>query len=197
MPQETQAKTNPDPRLVLLFNYYRDAELRGANLLFRLMSHLDDADSQVKLSKHFEEETHHAWLWTKRIADIGGTPAKVGDGYQTRIGLRVIPRSIMDILALTVVVEERSLQRYREHAARPDVDAETRKVLESVSQDEKWHISWIRGKLEEMAEATEGGVEKMNEALIRYREIDKQVYAELLQKEREVFADGAPLGATG
>ena len=28
----------PDPRLVLLFNYYRDAELRGANLLYRLMS---------------------------------------------------------------------------------------------------------------------------------------------------------------
>lgn len=197
MSQQTQAKTNPDPRLVVLFNYYRDAELRGANLLFRLMSHLDDADSQIKLSKHFAEETHHAWLWTKRIADLGGKPGKVADGYQTRIGLRVIPRNLMDILALTVIVEERSLQRYREHAARADVDAETRKVLESVSQDEKWHISWIRGKLEEMAGETEGGIEKMNEALARYREIDKQVYAELLAKEREIFADGTPLGATG
>lgn len=196
MSVQPQAKRNPDPRLVVLFNYYRDAELRGANLLFRLMSHLDDADSQVKLSKHFEEETHHAWLWTKRIADIGGTPGKVADGYQTRIGLRVIPRNLMDILALTVVVEERSLARYTEHAARPDVDPETRKVLKSVSKDEKWHISWIRGKLEEMAEATEGGVERMNAALARYREIDEQVYAELLQKERDLFGEVLPLHAT-
>lgn len=191
-----EAKKNLDPRLVVLFNYYRDAELRGANLLFRLMSHLDDGDSQVKLSKHFEEETHHAWLWTKRIADIGGVPGKVADGYQTRIGLRVVPRNLMDILALTVVVEERSLARYSEHASRADVDPETRKVLESVSQDEKWHISWIRAKLEQIAKETEGGVEKMNEALARYREIDAQVYAELLQKERDVFGEVLPLHAT-
>jgi rubrerythrin len=102
----------------------------------------------------------------------------------------------MDILALTVVVEERSLQRYREHAARPDVDADTRKVLESVSRDEKWHISWIRGRLEQMAQETEGGVVKMNEALDRYREIDRQVYAELLEKEREVFGEILPLHET-
>ena len=196
MSEEGQAKRDPDPRLVLLFNYYRDAELRGANLLFRLMSHLDDGDSQVKLSKHFEEETHHAWLWTKRIADIGGRPAKVADGYQTRIGLRVMPRNLIDILALTVVVEERSFQRYREHAARPDVDPETRKVLETVSTDEKWHISWIRGKLEQLAKETDGGIEKMNEALERYRAIDQQVYAELLEKEREVFGQARPLDAT-
>jgi bacterioferritin (cytochrome b1) len=196
MSEPAQAKSNPDPRLVLLFNYYRDAELRGANLLFRLMSHLDDADSQVKLSKHFEEETHHAWLWTKRIADLGGTPTKIADGYQTRIGLRVIPRNLIDILALTVIVEERSLQRYGEHAARPDVDAETRRVLDSVSQDEKWHISWIRAKLEQLANQTEAGVEKMNEALARYREIDRQVYAELLEKERAVFGEVLPLHAT-
>jgi bacterioferritin (cytochrome b1) len=191
-PQKSEAV---DQRLVLLFNYYRDAELRGANLLFRLMSHLEDPDSQVKLSLHFAEETHHAWLWTKRIADMGGAPTRVADGYQTRIGLRVIPRNLIDILALTVVVEERSFQRYTEHAARADVDAETRKVLEQVSTDEKWHISWIRAKLEDIAKQTEGGIEKMNEAMTRYREIDAQVYAELQRKEREVFADSPGLQA--
>jgi len=172
--------------MVLMFNYYRDAELRGANLLYRLMSHLEDADSQVKLSAHFADETRHAWLWTKRIHDIGGTPAKVGDGYQTRIGLRVVPRNLIDILALTVVVEERSLQRYEEHAARPGVDSETLEVLREVTKDEKWHISWIRNKLEEIATA-EGNVAKMNEALEKYREIDQQVYGELQEKERDVF----------
>jgi len=167
-------------------SYYRDAELRGANLLFRLMSHLNDGDSQVKLSLHLAEETRHAWMWTKRITDLGGEPTKVADGYQTRIGLRTVPRNLIDILALTVVVEERSHQRYTEHASRAGVDPETLEILREVTKDEKWHIAWIKGKLEEIARA-EGGVERMHEALERYREIDQQVYSELLAKERAVF----------
>lgn len=181
-----------DPRQFLLMSYYRDAELRGANLLYRLMSHLDDADSQIKLSLHFAEETHHAWLWTKRIKDLGGAPMRVGDGYQTRIGLRTVPRTLLDILALTVVVEERSLARYTEHAARDDVDAETLDVLRKVSKDEKWHISWIKKKLEQVAAETEDGIAKMQAALAKYREIDEHVYAELQEKERLVFEETPP-----
>lgn len=183
-----------DPRMILLMNYYRDAELRGANLLFRLMSHLNDSDSQVKLSLHLADETRHAWLWTKRITDLGGDPAKIADGYQTRIGLRVVPRNLIDILALTVVVEERSHQRYTEHAQRPDVDPDTLALLRDVTKDEKWHISWIKGKLEEIAKE-EGGVERMQEALERYREIDRQVYGELLEKERATFSEPASRAA--
>lgn len=185
-----------DPRQIILLNYYRDAELRGANLLFRLMSHLDDPESQVKLSLHLADETRHAWMWTKRITDLGGEPTKVADGYQTRIGLRVVPRNLIDILALTVVVEERSHQRYTDHAARANVDAETMAVLSEVTKDEKWHISWIRAKLEEIAQAEPGGVEKMNAAMERYREIDRQVYGELLAKERAIFASPAPADTT-
>jgi bacterioferritin (cytochrome b1) len=176
----------PDPRMILMFNYYRDAELRGANLLFRLMSHLDDPDSQAKLSLHLADETRHSWLWTKRITDAGGEPGKVADGYQTRIGLRVVPRNLIDILALTVVVEERAYQRYQDHAARPDVDSATLDVLREVTQDEKWHISWIRNKLEEIA-TRDGQLDRMNEALARYREIDEHVYGELLAKEQATF----------
>lgn len=175
-----------DPRTVLIMSYYRDAELRGANLLFRLMSHLEDGDSQTKLALHLADETRHAWLWTKRINDIGGEPVRIGDGYQTRIGLRVVPRSLLEILALTVVVEERSYQRYTEHAARGDIDPDTLEVLKEVTQDEKWHISWIRNKLEEIAKA-EGTEDKMREALERYKKIDEQVYAELQEKERRLF----------
>jgi len=61
-------------------------------------------------------------------------------------------------------------------------------VLREVTKDEKWHISWIKAKLEELA-AAEGGVERMNEALERYREIDRQVYAELQAKERAAFGE--------
>jgi bacterioferritin (cytochrome b1) len=176
-----------DPRMVELFNYYRDAELRGASLLLRLIGLMDDdPDAQVKLSLHLAEETHHAWLWTKRINDMGGTPRKVLDGYQTRIGLRSIPRTILDILALTIVVEERAHTRYLEHLQRPELDDETRAVLVAATHDEKWHVSWIRGKLDELA-AKEGKTEYAKQSLKRYQEIDRKVYAELLAKERETF----------
>jgi len=175
-----------DPRLILLMSYYRDAELRGANLLFRLMSHLDDPDSQVKLSLHLADETRHAWLWTKQITDMGGTPAKVADGYQTRIGLRVVPKNLIDILALTIVVEERAHQRYLDHGQRPDTDPAILETLREVTKDEKWHIAWIKGKLEEIAKA-QGAEEKAREAIERYRKIDEEIYGQLLAKEQAAF----------
>src|SRR5487761_1767264 len=95
---------------ILIFSFYRDAELRGARLLFNLISHLKDGDSQLKMAAHLADETRHAWLWTKRIADLGGAPVMVADGYQRRLGLRTgVPKSVVELLALTVVVEERAL----------------------------------------------------------------------------------------
>ena len=185
----------PDPRVIGLLSYYRDAELHGAALLLRLIKLMDDPDAQVKLALHLSEETHHAWLWTKRIDDLGGTPMKILDGYQSRIGMRTLPRSLFDLLALTVVVEERSFARYQEHASRPGVDAETLEVLHEVTKDEKWHIAWVRAKLLELA-ANEGGEERAHAAMERYREIDRQVYAELRAKEIAAFGASASMSAS-
>ena len=175
-----------DPRVIEMMSYYRDAELQGAGLLLRLIKLMDDADAQVKLSLHLAEETHHAWLWTNRIKELGGEPMKVLDGYQKRIGMRTVPKSLLDLLALTVVVEERSFARYQEHAQRSNVDAATLAVLKEVTKDEKWHIAWIRAKLMEIA-AEEGGEPKAEAALAKYRAIDEQVYGELRAKEIAVF----------
>ncbi len=184
----------PDPRLVELFSYYRDAELHGSNLLLRLMKLMDDPDAQVKLALHLSEETHHAWLWTKRITDMGGVPMRLDDGYQKRIGMRTVPRSLVDLLALTIVVEERSFARYQEHAARSGVDEETLAILREVTKDEKWHIAWVKGKLDEIAAAEAGGRERAEQMMTRYREIDRIVYGELAAKERAAFGD--PVVAT-
>ena len=137
---------------ILIYSFYRDAELRGARLLFNLLGHLKDADAQLKMSRHLADETRHAWLWTKRIADLGGAPAPVPDGYQRRLGLRTgVPRDLIDLLALTVVVEERAQARYMHHLSLPSVDQETREVLNSVMEDETWHLSWIEKKMREIA----------------------------------------------
>lgn len=187
MSQACARNTSIDPKLIQLFSYYRDAELRGATLLLKLTSRVEDPESQVKLSRHLADETRHAWLWTKRITDLGYEPVHVEDGYQTRIGRAVgIPRSLIDLFALTVVVEERAQRRYLEHARRTDVDAETLDILHEVTKDEKWHIGWINDELHGMARAN-GGESALRDTLYRYRDIDKQVVADLVAKERETF----------
>ncbi len=176
-----------DPRIIHLYSYYRDGELRGSTLLLKLIMRVDDSETQVKLSKHLADETRHAWLWTKRIADLGAAPVRVADGYQTRLGQEIgIPKTLIDLFALTVVVEERAQRRYLEHARRPDVDPETLHILHEVTKDEKWHIGWIKNKLKELALAN-GGEDKALAALERYREIDRKVVADLIAKEREAF----------
>ena len=187
MSQACARNTSIDPKLIQLFSYYRDAELRGATLLLKLTARVEDPESQVKLSRHLADETRHAWLWTKRITDLGYEPVHVKDGYQTRIGRAVgIPRSLIDLFALTVVVEERAQRRYLEHARRTDVDAETLDILHEVTKDEKWHIGWINDELHGMARAN-GGESALRDTLYRYRDIDKQVVADLVAKEREAF----------
>lgn len=187
MSQACARNTSIDPKLIQLFSYYRDAELRGATLLLKLTARVEDPESQVKLSQHLADETRHAWLWTKRITDLGYEPVHVEDGYQTRIGRAVgIPRSLIDLFALTVVVEERAQRRYLEHARRKNVDVETLDILHEVTKDEKWHIGWINDELHGMARAN-GGESALRDTLYRYRDIDKQVVADLVAKEREAF----------
>ena len=52
---------------ILLFSYYRDAELRGADLILRLINRTDNHELQENLTRHLADETNHAWLWTERI----------------------------------------------------------------------------------------------------------------------------------
>lgn len=176
-----------DPRELELLSYYRDAELHGATLLLRLMKLMrDDAEAQVNLTLHVAQEARHAWLWTKRIVDLGGTPTAITSGYQTRIRRRVVPHSVIDLLALTVVVETRSLARYREHAARSDVDDATRGVLRTVVSDERWHVDWTTTKLDALAH-TPDARNHTRAMMERYRRIEASAYEELVRYERHVF----------
>jgi bacterioferritin (cytochrome b1) len=178
---------SPAEKQILIFSFYRDAELRGARLLFNLLGHLKDSGAQLKMSRHLADETRHAWLWTKRIADLGGAPVLVGDGYQRRLGLRTgVPKDLIELLALTVVVEERARSRYTAHLALPNVDEETRDVLEAVTEDETWHLSWIEGEMRRIAKA-EGSEQRADQALERFREIDREVYATLAADEAELM----------
>ncbi|MCP3986165.1 MAG: ferritin-like domain-containing protein [bacterium] len=164
---------------ILTYSYYRDAEMRGSNLLFRLLRVLLDPASQMNLTQHLSDETRHAWLWTRRIRELGGVPVPINDGYQVRVGKRAgLTRKPIDLLALTFVAEHRAMARYQEHQERSDVSAETREVLEQVSADEIWHVGWIMDKARELAEA-QGQPELVDAAVERFRGIDLEVMEEL------------------
>lgn len=173
-------------REVLVCSYYRDAELRGSNLIYRLLRILDDPESQLLLSEHLADEARHAWLWTERIRELGGAPLPIVDGYQVRIGRRAgLPRTALELLALTVVVEQRALRRYQEHLRRHDVPERTLEVLRAVAKDEGWHIDWVRRKARELA-AREGEPERFDELIERYRRIDREVMNEIEELERQL-----------
>lgn len=178
---------SPAEKQILVFSFYRDAELRGARLLFNLLSHMKDGEAQLKMTAHLADETRHAFLWTKRISELGGAPILIDDGYQRRLGLRTgVPKTIIDLLALTVVVEERAQSRYNAHMALPNVDAETMEVLKSVTKDESWHLSWIEKEMHEIAKE-QGHEEQADKALERYRKIDREVYATIAADEAELM----------
>ncbi len=161
-------------RQVLIFSFYRDAELRGARLLLNLHAHLRDPDSQVKLTRHLADETRHAWLWTRRIAQLGKFPVAISDGYQRRLGARIgVPRDPLELLALTIIAETRALGRYRSHAMLPDLDPVTADVLEAVTGDETWHLAWVEQKMNEIA-ARKGEVERARRTLERHEAIERR-----------------------
>ena len=178
-------------REVVVYSYYRDAELRGSNLLYLLLRVLDDPESQIALSEHLADETRHAWLWTERIRELGAVPVPIEDGYQVRIGKRAgRPRRALELLALTVVVEQRALRRYQEHLKRRDVPERTLEVLRAVTKDEGWHIDWVRKKARELA-AAEGEPELFDRLLEKYRQIDREVMDEIEDLERQLVAAAA------
>jgi rubrerythrin len=171
--------------LVKLFSYYRDAEMRGAALLMKMMARVEDPEAQVLFSRHIDDETRHAWLWTKRIKDEGALPVLVPDGYQRRLGKALgIPRSIIDLFAITVVVEERSQSRYTEHAASPVCDDKTMEILAQLTQDEKWHVAWMEEWLFKLA-AAQGIEQQARDTLAEFRSVEAGVFEQMKDMERE------------
>ena len=176
---------------ILLFNYYRDAELRGADLILRLINRAENQNIQEKLTRHLADATNHAWLWTERIRALGGEPLRIENSYHRQLRRKAgLPANFLDLLALTCAVAERAHKRYAEHATRPDVAPETLTVLHEMQADEKAHLTWIIEKIAEL-EAREGK-EKVDAALRHYREIEAAVFADMQQEEQRALAQVGP-----
>jgi hypothetical protein len=55
-------------------------------------------------------------------------------------------------------------------------------VLKAVTEDESWHLSWIERQMREIARQ-QGTPQRADQALERYRAIDREVYATLAADE--------------
>jgi len=173
---------------ILLFNYYRDAELRGADLILRLINKAENQNIQEKLARHLADTTNHAWLWTERIRALGGQPTRIDNGYHRQLRRKAgLPANFLELLALTCVVEERARKRYEEHAARSDVAPKTLEILNEMRADEETHLAWMTEKLTELG--AKEGQEKVTAMLQRYRAVEATVFADMQHEEQRALAE--------
>lgn len=133
---------------VRLLNYYRAAELHSAELLQHLLQKTDDPELQITLTRQLADETRHIQLWTDLICELGGTPTVIRKGDRPYVQWQAgKTASVLELLALTHVVEERLQHCYREHAARGGEDPRIVAVLQAIATDEDWHLAGVRSCL--------------------------------------------------
>lgn len=176
-----------DENELWILSYYRESELAGALVMGRLARETDDDELRVRLTEHCAEEAHHAWLWTRTILEVGGTPLRVSETYQSRYFAEVgPPRSVLEVLALTQVFERRVMRHFRDHLRRTGIHPAVATTLRRMLADEVDHVGWVKERLDRYARENGDGV--VVETMRRLTEIDRNVYAELLE-HRERFSE--------
>lgn len=135
--------------LILLLNQLRGAELRGAGVILRLGRMADTSEVRANFTRHLRDEGVHAWLWTRCIAKLGGEVVDVEDPYQARLAAHFgLPRTIDELLAVTVVSERRGVTTYEELRDKSGIPAPVASAANAILRDERWHVSWITEELE-------------------------------------------------
>jgi acyl carrier protein len=169
-----------DENELWLLSYYRASELAGALVMGRLANQTDDDDLRVHLTEHAAEEANHAWLWTRTILDVGGTPRRVSETYQSRYYAEIgRPTTVLEVLALTQVFERRVMRHFRDHLRRPGTHPAVAATLHRMIEEEVGHIGWVKERLDRHARVA--GAEMVSEIMRRFADVDRKVYAELLE----------------
>lgn len=171
-----------------ILSFYRTSEISGALFFGRLAKTLKPGPIQRDMTKHFSDESLHAWYWTECIEKLGSHPLKLDQSYQDQyIAAAGLPANIMEVLAITQVFEKRVIGQYSLHSAVPRLDPEIKATLRRIMEDEKWHIEWIRDALKAME--PEYGRDRIEATIRRFTEADREVY------EKTMDEHSARLGA--
>ncbi|MBC7660570.1 MAG: hypothetical protein H7249_12805 [Chitinophagaceae bacterium] len=167
-----------------LLSFYRVSEINGAQFFGRLAKNMKDKKIQYDLTKHFADESQHAWLWTKCLGDLNMDPINVMESYQDQYVAAVgLPTNMMEVLAITQVFERRVIGQYGVHRGLKDINPYVAATLDLIMEDEKWHIEWITQSLKEME--TKFTKEVVISTLKKYHEADQAVYEKTLKEHGE------------
>jgi hypothetical protein len=166
-----------------ILSFYRISELSGALFFGRLARSLS-GPVQKDMTKHFADESQHAWYWTSCIARLGAEPLKLSGAYQDQyLGAAGMPANLMEVLALTQVFERRVIHQYALHSQVPKLRAEVAETIARIMDDEKWHIEWVAKALRRME--GEYGREQVKATLERFSAADREVYAKTVLEHEE------------
>lgn len=147
----SQLHLDPENPMWIL-NQYRAAEIHGAGAIMRMERLAPGGALRKSLSRHLRDEAMHAWMWTRTIDDLGGTITEIDEPYQARLSAHFgIPRTLNDMLALTLVSERRGLAEYEAHLDTEKLPAAIRRTLRGIVKDEEWHVRYISQELAERA----------------------------------------------
>src|SRR5262249_54494924 len=105
------AMLNDNDRWIL--SYYRSSEISGAMFFARLARSIRQPAIQRDLTKHFADESQHAWYWSQCLEQLEAKPIRVTDAYQDQYFEAVgLPANLMEVLAITQVFERRTINHY-------------------------------------------------------------------------------------
>ncbi|NPU91552.1 MAG: ferritin-like domain-containing protein [Gammaproteobacteria bacterium] len=167
-----------------IVSFYRNSEISGAQFFSRLARVLPAGPIQFDLTKHFADESQHAWYWTKALGDMNLDPIKMTFAYQDHyLEAAGMPTNIMEILALTMVFERRVISQYARHSRVRDIHPAVQHALNTIMEDEKWHIQWVGDALKQMEEKF--GAERVKNTCERFRKADEEVYGRMIAEHGE------------
>ena len=179
-----------DENTLWLLSFYRSSEISGALFFGRLARTLSASPIAHDLSRHFADESQHAWLWTDCIQQLDARPLPIEAAYQDRyLAAAGLPANLMEVLALTQVFEQRVIRQYAQHSRASSLAPAIRTTLTRIMQDEKWHIRWVRRALADLARRH--GQDAVDAALRRFAEADAAVFNltvnEHAERVREIY----------
>ena len=170
-----------------LLSFYRSSEINGALFFGRVARTLRGGPLQADVTHHFADEANHAKYWTRCIEDLGYNAEKLSGAYQDQYLEAVgLPANLMEVMAITQVFEKRVIGQYHRHLRAPDTHPRVRQTIETIMEDERWHVKYVRDALQEMAKKY--GQELVDNTLARFTAADEEVYAKTLAEYGERIA---------
>ena len=177
-----------DENLHWILSFYRTSEISGALFFGELARSLRPSAIQQDMTRHFADEANHARYWTDCLEELGAEPLKLPTAYQNQyLAAAGMPTNLMEILAITQVFEKRVVGQYSLHAKSPDVPKVVRDTIDTIMEDEKWHIQWIRDALKGME--ADYGADNIKDTLRRFTLADREVYQMTAQEHQERIGD--------